>query len=129
MGETRAVPLVSVSAGESVRVVDILGGHGLAARLEALGIRPGTTITKRSEMFMRGPVTVEAHGTQIAIGYGMASKILVEPIRTQPGSRRPGGSIVGRRGSGSSRGSGASGVGGTNGGSSGSEGVARREKA
>jgi len=29
---------------------------------------------------MRGPVTVEAHGTQIAIGYGMASKILVEPV-------------------------------------------------
>lgn len=80
MERSAVMPLVSVSAGEPVRVVDILGGHGLAARLEALGIRPGTHMIKRSEMFMRGPVTVEAHGTQIAIGYGMASKILVEPV-------------------------------------------------
>ena len=80
MERSAVMPLVSVSAGEPVRVVDILGGHGLASRLEALGIRPGTKITKRSEMLMRGPVTVEAHGAQIAIGYGMASKILVAPI-------------------------------------------------
>ena len=83
MGGATVMPLVSVSAGEPVRVVDILGGHGLALRLEALGIRPGTNIIKRSEMFMRGPVTVEAHGAQIAIGYGMAWKILVEPIDGQ----------------------------------------------
>ena len=83
MGGARVVPLVSANAGESVCVVDILGGHGLASRLEALGIRPGTNIVKRSEMFMRGPVTVEAHGAQIAIGYGMASKILVEPINSR----------------------------------------------
>lgn len=80
MERSAVMPLVSVSAGEPVRVVDILGGHGLASRLEALGIRPGTTITKRSEMLMRGPVTVEAHGAQIAIGYGMALKILVAPM-------------------------------------------------
>ena len=84
MERSAVMPLVSVSAGEPVRVVDILGGHGLAARLEALGIRPGTNMIKRSEMFMRGPVTVEAHGTQIAIGHGMASKILVETINDRP---------------------------------------------
>ncbi len=83
MGGATVMPLVSANAGESVRVVDVLGGHGLASRLEALGIRPGTSIIKRSEMFMRGPVTVEAHGAQIAIGYGMASKILVEPINSR----------------------------------------------
>ena len=85
MESPRVMPLVSVNAGEPVRVVDILGGHGLASRLEALGIRPGSNIMKRSEMFMRGPVTVEAHGAQIAIGYGMASKILVEPVNGRPG--------------------------------------------
>jgi ferrous iron transport protein A len=90
MGGSAVIPLVSVNAGEPVRVVDIIAGHGLASRLEALGIRPGTNIIKRSEMFMRGPVTVEAHGTQIAIGYGMASKILVERIRNLP-SKSPNG--------------------------------------
>lgn len=83
MKGSAVMPLVEVSAGELVRVVDILGGCGIALRLEALGIRPGTSIIKRSEMFMRGPVTVEAHGAQIAIGYGMASKILVEPVNNR----------------------------------------------
>ncbi|NLS45640.1 MAG: ferrous iron transport protein A [Firmicutes bacterium] len=80
MEKPAAIPLVSVQAGKPVRVINVLGGHGLASRLEALGIRPGTNIIKRSEMFMRGPVTVEAHGAQIAIGYGMASRIMVEPL-------------------------------------------------
>jgi Fe2+ transport system protein FeoA len=83
MERSEVMPLARVNAGESVCVVDVLGGHGLASRLEALGIRPGTNIIKRSEMFMRGPVTVESHGAQIAIGYGMAWKILVEPIDGQ----------------------------------------------
>ncbi len=90
MAWSTAIPLVQVSAGQSVCVVDVLGGYGLAARLEALGIRPGTNITKRSEMFMKGPVTVEVHGTQIAIGYGMASKILVAPVDKKSGSGRSG---------------------------------------
>jgi len=47
-------------------------------RLNALGIRPGRRITKVSSMFMRGPVTVRMGQTQIAIGFGMANRILVE---------------------------------------------------
>ena len=90
MGGVGAIPLVSGSTGELVRVINILGGHGLASRLEALGIRPGTNIIKRSEMFMRGPVTVEVYGAQIAIGYGMASKILVVPVDEEPGNKEPG---------------------------------------
>jgi len=43
-----------------------------------LGIRPGKKITKISSMLMRGPVTVQAGHTQIAIGFGMANKIFVE---------------------------------------------------
>ena len=29
-------------------------------------------------MFMRGPVTIQFDNTQVAIGFGMANKILVE---------------------------------------------------
>jgi Fe2+ transport system protein FeoA len=46
--------------------------------LEALGIRNGKKIKKLSSMFMRGPVTVQVGQTRISIGYGMASKIIVE---------------------------------------------------
>lgn len=55
-----------------------MGGHGLAGRLNALGIRPGKRITKVSGMFMRGPMTVQVDRAQVAIGFGMAGKIVVE---------------------------------------------------
>ena len=67
-----------MGAGQSGTVVQILGGHGLASRLHSLGIRPGKRITKVSAMFMRGPVTLQVGRAQVAIGFGMAGKIMVE---------------------------------------------------
>jgi len=55
----------------------INGGQSLIDRLNALGIRPGKEITKISSMFMRGPVTVQIDRSQVAIGMGMAKKILI----------------------------------------------------
>lgn len=60
-------------------VIEIEAGHGLADRLSAMGIRPGKKITKIGSMFMRGPVTIQVDRTQVAIGFGMAKKIIVEP--------------------------------------------------
>ncbi|MBN2534577.1 MAG: ferrous iron transport protein A [Spirochaetales bacterium] len=51
---------------------------GLMQRLEAMGIRPGIIITKISNHFLRGPVIIEVGRTQLAIGYGMAARILVD---------------------------------------------------
>lgn len=59
-------------------VVQIVGGRGLVMRLEAMGIRPGKRITKVSSMFGHGPVTISVDSMQIAIGFGMADKIIVE---------------------------------------------------
>ncbi len=71
-------PLSDLKPGQSGIVVQIQGGHGLVNRLNALGVRPGRRITKVGSMFMRGPVTVQVDGAQVAIGFGMASRILVE---------------------------------------------------
>jgi ferrous iron transport protein A len=65
-------------AGQSGTVVDIAGGYGLVRRLQALGLRSGKRVTKVSSMFGRGPVTVKVGTTQIALGFGMARKILVQ---------------------------------------------------
>jgi len=59
-------------------VAHIEGGHGLVNRLNALGIRPGKKITKVSSMLMRGPVTIQLDSAQVAIGFGMANKIIVK---------------------------------------------------
>ena len=59
-------------------VVEIQGGRNVVDRLDAIGIRPGKEITKISSMLMRGPVTIEVDRVQVAIGFGMAQKIVVE---------------------------------------------------
>ena len=71
-------PLSDLKPGQSGVVVQIQGGHGLVNRLNALGIRPGQRITKVSSMLMRGPVAAQLGRTQVAIGFGMANKIIVE---------------------------------------------------
>ena len=74
-----AISLTRLPAGGRGRVVSVAGGHRMAERLLAMGIRPGQTITKLSAMFLRGPVTVKAGRTQLALGHGMARKIMVIP--------------------------------------------------
>jgi len=71
--------LVQMRRGQRGTVLQLQGGRGLVNRLNALGIRPGKKITKVSAMLMRGPVTIEVDRAQIAIGFGMANKIIVKP--------------------------------------------------
>jgi len=78
MPEGKQTGLALMRNGQSGTVVQIQGGHGLVSRLSALGIRPGKKITKISSMLMRGPITIQVDRAQVAIGFGMAKKILVE---------------------------------------------------
>ncbi len=78
MPDGKQMALSRMQTGQSGTVVQIQGGHGLVNRLNSLGIRPGKRITKVSSMPMRGPVTVQVGNTQLAIGFGMANKIMVE---------------------------------------------------
>jgi ferrous iron transport protein A len=78
MANGKQIALTRMEAGQSGAVVLIQGGYGVIDRLSALGIRPGKRITKVSSMLMRGPVTIEVDRTQVAIGFGMASKIIVK---------------------------------------------------
>ena len=71
--------LVQMERGQRGTVLQLKGGRGLVNRLNALGIIPGKKITKISAMLMRGPVTIEVDRAQIAIGFGMAKKIIVKP--------------------------------------------------
>ncbi|MBA7611429.1 hypothetical protein ES703_18653 [subsurface metagenome] len=78
MPGVKIVTLRQMQSGQSGKVVEIQGGHGLVNRLSALGIRPGKKITKVSSMLMRGPVTIQSGNTRIAVGFGMANKMIIE---------------------------------------------------
>ena len=45
--------LTQLRAGQRGRIVRIIGGRGLACKLEALGIREGEEVRKVSEQWMR----------------------------------------------------------------------------
>jgi len=72
------VDLTKMKTGESGIVTRLEGARGFLARLQNLGIRPGKKITKVSGHFWRGPVTVRVGGTKAALGFGMASRVMVE---------------------------------------------------
>ena len=72
------VPLSSLPAGSRARVVDIRGGYGFRRRLFEMGLTPNTVVEVLANSW--GPILVRVRGTVIAIGRGMAHKILVEPL-------------------------------------------------
>ncbi len=67
-----------VKAGQKVKVVDIYGGWGVRQRLSGLGIHLGDMIIVRKSAIMRGPILIEIHGNQVALGRGVARKVTVE---------------------------------------------------
>jgi len=69
--------LVEMTPGEQGIVFEIRGGGSVKRRLEAIGIRPGVTIAKLTGSPFSGPVVVKIRHMRLAIGYGMASKIMV----------------------------------------------------
>jgi ferrous iron transport protein A len=73
------ITLAQLKDGQSGTVTEIQGGRRMTDRLNALGIIPGKKITKTSAMLMRGPVTVEVDRVEVAIGFGMASRVVVKP--------------------------------------------------
>ena len=80
MPERKQITLRQMQLGQKGIVFQIQGGYGLINRLNALGIRPGQKITKTGSTLMRGPVTIKVGSAQVAIGFGMADKIIVELV-------------------------------------------------
>ena len=78
MSQKIQLALSQMQAGQTGTVIQIMGGRGLIRRLDAMGIRPGKKVTKISSSLFRGPITLRTNQTQVAIGFGMANKILVE---------------------------------------------------
>jgi ferrous iron transport protein A len=70
--------VTELNEGQWGVVTGIDGGWGVTQRLESMGIRVGTKLSRVSSQMMRGPVTIRTNGFQVAIGFGMAKKILVK---------------------------------------------------
>jgi ferrous iron transport protein A len=84
MYQGKQLSLVQMRRGQAGTVVGVMGGMGLIRRLDALGIRPGRRVTKISSALFRGPVTLRVDSAQVALGFGMAKKIVVEVDKYLP---------------------------------------------
>ena len=62
-----------------VRISGIDGGHEVRARLATMGLLPGAVLSVLNRGPLGGPLLVEVDGTRIALGRGVARKVLVEP--------------------------------------------------
>lgn len=71
------ITLAEMPAGKTGVVAQLTGRAGFARHLASLGIRPGKKLTKINSVFMRGPVIVEVDRARVAVGHGMARKIMV----------------------------------------------------
>lgn len=72
------VSLNDMPAGKTGIIKSINGGFNLIRKLEKMGFRVGTEITKISGQWMKGPVIMRSGNSEIAIGYGMAQKIMIK---------------------------------------------------
>ena len=62
-----------------VRISGIDGGHEVRARLATMGLLPGAVLSVLNRGPLGGPLLIEIDGTRIALGRGVARKVLVEP--------------------------------------------------
>ncbi|NLF29810.1 MAG: ferrous iron transport protein A [Planctomycetes bacterium] len=74
-----AMPLMMAGEGQEVRLVEVLGGHGLARRLAEMGLTPGTSMRVVAQG-RPGPFIVQVGESKLVLGRGMVHRVLVTPL-------------------------------------------------
>jgi ferrous iron transport protein A len=82
--QNEELTLAQMRPGQTGTVVGVMGGPGLVRRLDALGIRPGKQVTKISSTLFHGPVTLRVDNSRVAVGFGMARRIVVKVDKHLP---------------------------------------------
>ncbi|HIE24739.1 MAG TPA: ferrous iron transport protein A [Anaerolineales bacterium] len=73
-------PLAMASIGEEVRLESIRGGEKLVHRLTAMGLTPGVSLNIVQDA--GGPLLLSVLDSRIALGRGMAQKVMVSVKQT-----------------------------------------------
>ena len=73
------ITLDSLKENEEAQIIRINGGRNLVLRLSDMGLVPNTKFKVVLNSYF-GPVLIEVRGSKLAIGRGMAKKILVKEV-------------------------------------------------
>ncbi len=60
-----------------IKIINIKGGRQVRIKLASLGINEGMVIVVKRRGIMGGPILVNVNGRDIAIGRGLADKLIV----------------------------------------------------
>ncbi|MCD6248241.1 MAG: ferrous iron transport protein A [Hadesarchaea archaeon] len=71
------IRLIDLKPGVAARVLRLEGGRGFQRHLRTRGIREGKRISLLTKQ-PGGPLVVRVDNTQLAIGRGMANRVIVE---------------------------------------------------
>jgi Fe2+ transport system protein FeoA len=71
--------LVDLKEGQKGIITTVLGGRGAIKKLADLGLTPNTEIEILKKIPYRGPIEIQARGSNLVLGRGIASKVMVEP--------------------------------------------------
>ncbi|MBE0461220.1 MAG: ferrous iron transport protein A [Candidatus Aminicenantes bacterium] len=76
------ITLIEAPYDKKLKIVEIVGGHGIHRRLLALGFHKDNIVVLDSRSILGGPVIVRqlASDTSVALGQGVARKIMVEIV-------------------------------------------------
>lgn len=79
---SKVISLIQAPADTPLKIVGIIGGHGVRRRLIVMGFHKNDTIELDLRAILRGPVLVKnlTSDTSVALGRGVAQKIMVEII-------------------------------------------------
>jgi Fe2+ transport system protein FeoA/Mn-dependent DtxR family transcriptional regulator len=80
------VSLADLPQGERCTVVLAAGGHGMVRRLAEMGLTPGTEVRVVRSAPMHGPIEVSVRGVSLALGRGIASRVLVKLLHDSESS-------------------------------------------
>ncbi len=72
----QSMPLAMARPGELVTVIGVRAGWGLQRRLADMGLTPGVQIRVINSQ-MPGPVLIDLRGSRVALGRGVAQKVMV----------------------------------------------------
>jgi Fe2+ transport system protein FeoA len=75
---SKSFPLAMTTVGEQVRLESIRGGKKFVRRLTALGLTPGVELSVVQDA--GGPLLVSVRDSRIALGRGMAYRVMVSLV-------------------------------------------------
>jgi len=74
----KRISLLSLKADHKGKVLEISGGGNLQNKLMNMGVYKGREVIKVSHIGLRGPVVIKTGRSILALGHGIAAKVIVE---------------------------------------------------